>query len=234
MKGITDSVHYEDIATALRAAFGNSVTYLPAEMAAAVSAIKPNDVWIGSQLAYNALTEYKVTTVYIIFESNQIKRCYIGDVMIYDDPVTWDYIVNNRVFTGGYYDIIETGFKILDYVNFPTPWEFIFDYSDYTDNDNGSILMACHRNTINLFYDSSKIYLRCGNTIDITGITKLKFTRDENFVIRVFNNATQEQLISFTNASARPEQLCLGGFNNDGTRNCAKYIMNEFKYRWVT
>ena len=191
-------------------------------------------VWIGSQLAYDTtIDNYDIEVCYIIFEQNTIKRVYAGTVIIYDNPIIWDISYDNRIFTGGYSDLIVTHQYLIYPSQYPDPWEFIFEYDDYV---SGQFLFACGRYQLSLRYVDGhyNLYLPGAGATVIDGIKEVRISRDEHNVYRAFNNITEELIASGSYSSDRPgDALVLGGYDNEGTRNNAEYLMKKFRFRWI-
>lgn len=75
------------------------------EMSAIISSVHrgPREVWIGSQISYNQLSEDEIDPeiCYIILEDGKIFRAYAGSVMIYDDPIVWHYTISGKYMSDG-------------------------------------------------------------------------------------------------------------------------------------
>lgn len=101
-----------------------------AQMATIISGITrgARGVWIGEQAAYNQLGEYDTEICYIIMARGQVVRCYAGSVIIYDEPVTWDYVINNRVITAGTF--VDTGISVETADAMDLTWEMYFKVSN--------------------------------------------------------------------------------------------------------
>lgn len=117
-----------NIADAIRGIVGGSDTYTTQEMSQVLSTIHrgAKDVWIGDQASYNLIpsSELDVEIVYIIMSRGQVVRCYAGSIIIYDEPVTWDYVINHRVITAGTF--IDTGISVETADAMDLTWDFYF------------------------------------------------------------------------------------------------------------
>lgn len=105
--------------------------YNTREMAQIISSIHrgPKEVWIGSQISYDGMSEDELDPeiCYIILEDGRIPRAYAGSVLIYDEPIRWDYEISGQYMGGG--RVINTGFVMDDDTK---SWEFILHINGIT------------------------------------------------------------------------------------------------------
>lgn len=236
VKKLYTESYIADIADALRTVIGGTDTYNTQEMAATLATIHrgAKDVWIGSQDVYASLGTYDVEICYIIYEGRSIRRVYAGTIILWEETVDWDVEVYNRQFTGEASDVYSTGLYIRDNANYPNPWEFIFTFRDFDGPENDRRdLFACGTNQFSLRHSDGHFYTvfgEAGGYVD--GINSFRFTRDENNIFRYYNNTTGE-LLGTANPGYSNTQLLFGG-NGTNYRNNSAFIMEEFKFRWIT
>lgn len=94
-------------------------------------------VWIGDQTAYNEIpaAEIDPQICYIIMARGNVVRCYAGSVIIYDQPIIWDYVINNKVITPGV--LIDTNLCVDGADALDLTWEY---YLKCHDLDGGKLI----------------------------------------------------------------------------------------------
>lgn len=93
-------------------------------------------VWIGEQQSYDSLDSYDPEICYIIMARGQVVRCYAGTVIIYDVPVIWDYVIENRVISPGTY--IDSGISVETSDALNLTWEYYFKATNINQDSFGN------------------------------------------------------------------------------------------------
>ena len=225
-----------DIADALRTVVGDETAkYNTREMAATLATIHrgAKDVWIGSQMAYNQLGTYDVEIVYIIYENRSIMRVYAGTVILYDNPITWDYDLPTTVYQGGRDEWTITPVKPLETAG--TAFEYIISWSNFI---RGSV-MSCingNRSKLCLRVEGGVTYfiITNGSTITLSNDVKsLKVARDISNVVTVYDNDTGDILGNATLSGADENAIVIGGQGSDYHSSASAFTLDEFKFRYI-
>lgn len=194
-------------------------------------------VWIGDQIAYDGLSSYDVEICYIIFDNNKIMRVYAGTVILYDDPVVWDYSLPTHTFPGTQAGIIDTELELFSSENIDRPFEMYVHISDY--NGGGmDFLGSGGFDYGGLFLWTEGINLRFGGTSPEFNNRPVncnyKLRRDTHRTLYVYDMDNEKELI-ITTALVSDVQtditLTLGGFI--GHPLPSPFILHDFRFRWL-
>ncbi len=237
--------YIRDIANSLRTVTGGTDTYTTQEMAATLATIHrgAKDVWIGDQIAYNSLSSYDAEICYIIFDNNKVMRVYAGTVILYDDPVVWDYSLPTHTFTGTPSGMIDTGIELFSSENINRPFEMYVHISDYADGMRfiGAIDDYAHGGTGQGFYLWTDIppNMRFGGTTRPEFLTgpincNYRIRRDTYKTLYIYDLDDNETLVytsTFASEALTDVTFMLGGNGNLGMN--AYFTLHDFRFRWL-